>query len=158
MWEQVRYCVTCHQMCQGLWIEKAGEGGESIKNTIAMLPSGLTQMWHGEELDFCSFMFPWPFERGRKKADPASAPSYNAESPEQIQYTGSWGVRAEFHVVRWKTRERVSWGVKITEQKVDELNAKPLSQVSVIIGGSFGECNYSCALLWWDFWLDISAA
>lgn len=25
-----------------------------------------TQMWHREELGFCSFMFPWPFERGIK--------------------------------------------------------------------------------------------
>lgn len=31
---------------------------KSIKNTIAMLPSGFTQMWHREELGFCSFMFP----------------------------------------------------------------------------------------------------
>lgn len=31
---------------------------KNIKNTIAMLPSGFTQMWHREELGFCSFMFP----------------------------------------------------------------------------------------------------
>lgn len=40
-------------------IEKAKrKEKKDIKNTTAMLPSGFTQMWHREELGFCSFMFP----------------------------------------------------------------------------------------------------
>lgn len=106
---------------------------KSIKNTIAMLPSGLTEMWHREELDFCSFMFPWPFERGRKKRIQLLF-SVIMLKVQSIYNTLAPEVWEQSFMLSIEKSGRESWGVKIFEQKLDELKAKPLSQVSVLIG------------------------
>lgn len=99
-------CVSCHQLCQGLWIEKSGGGGESIKNTTAMLPCGLTEMWHREELAFCGFMFPWPFKRGRKKQIQLLLPATMLKVQSKCN-TLAPEMREQFHVVYRKAEREL---------------------------------------------------
>lgn len=54
----VLLCELSADVQRTFCIEKEKKKKKSIKSTIAMLPSGFTQMWHREELGFCSFMFP----------------------------------------------------------------------------------------------------
>lgn len=89
---------------------KVGGGRKSIKNTTAMLPCGLTEMWHREELDFCGFMFPWPFKRERRKQIQLLLPVRMLKVQSKCN-TLAPEVWEQVSCCLLKSRE--SWGVKI---------------------------------------------